>query len=231
MTKPWIIHTIVLDLDDTLYAEREFVLSGFKAASRWLEVARGIEGLGATATELFESGVRGKIFDDALRRLGFEPSEELVSELVKAYRSHAPRLTLLPDANDGLKWMKPRFRLGLLTDGYHEVQQKKIDGLGIEALFDVCILTDRLGRHCWKPSTAGFLRIMQARTEPAHGYVYIADNPRKDFIGPKALGWRTIRIRRAGGEHSKYEPSLQEAAELEISSLFELPTCLTSEGK
>jgi putative hydrolase of the HAD superfamily len=31
--------------------------------------------------------------------------------------------------------------------------------------------------------------------------VYVADNPIKDFIGPKALGWGTVRIRRKQGLH------------------------------
>ena len=54
------------------------------------------------------------------------------------------------------------------------------------------------------------------------GFVYVADNPRKDFIAPRALGWRTVRIRRRGGEHVAYGAAAAEAAEREVELLTEL---------
>ncbi len=36
----------------------------------------------------------------------------------------------------------------------------------------------------------------------ADAFIYIADNPVKDFAAPHHLGWSTVRIRRAGGLHS-----------------------------
>ena len=35
---------LVFDLDDTLYPEREFALSGFRAAGRWAAAELGVEG-------------------------------------------------------------------------------------------------------------------------------------------------------------------------------------------
>ena len=39
------------------------------------------------------------------------------------------------------------------------------------------------------------------------------DNPKKDFISPKALGWHTVRIRRAGALHAELDvaPDLEAA--------------------
>jgi putative hydrolase of the HAD superfamily len=50
--------------------------------------------------------------------------------------------------------------------------------------------------------------------------VYVADNPIKDFAGPRRLGWRTVRIRRPGGLHADL-PSGDDV-EQEIASLDEL---------
>ena len=75
----------------------------------------------------------------------------------------------------------------------------------------------------------GFLayrRVMQHFPGPAGGYVYVADNPRKDFLAPRALGWRTLRVRRPGGEHAGCTAAPQEAAEREIASLLELDELL-----
>jgi putative hydrolase of the HAD superfamily len=35
--------------------------------------------------------------------------------------------------------------------------------------------------------------------------VYVADNPAKDFVAPRALGWATVRVRRAGSLHQRVE--------------------------
>jgi putative hydrolase of the HAD superfamily len=57
---------------------------------------------------------------------------------------------------------------------------------------------------------------------PAYTYVYVGDNPAKDFVGARALGWRTIRIRRAAGEHSLVEAQPGYEADQEIADLGEL---------
>ena len=47
---------IVFDLDDTLYPERDYVLSGFKAVASWAEARLGVPSLGGF------SGLR-RLFD------------------------------------------------------------------------------------------------------------------------------------------------------------------------
>ena len=50
---------LVFDLDDTLYPERQFALSGFAAAGRWAEAELGIAGLAADMTRLLDGGHLG----------------------------------------------------------------------------------------------------------------------------------------------------------------------------
>jgi putative hydrolase of the HAD superfamily len=222
MSDRWPVHTVVLDLDDTLFAERDFVLGGFRAAGAWLEAERGIGGLAAEATRWFEEGERGKIFDCALASLGLAADATLVAGLVRAYREHRPALALCPDAAEFLAWAAPRFRLALVTDGWRDVQARKIAALGLEARIGCRVLTDALGREAWKPSPAGFERVAAELPGRADGFVYVGDNPRKDFLAPRALGWRTVRIRRAGGEHAGRAAAPAEAAEREIPLLTAL---------
>lgn len=221
-TDPWPVHTVVYDLDDTLYLESEYVLSGFAEVDRWLVATEKITGFAGRARALFAGGLRGRVFDEALRELGASPRPELVREMVAVYRGHTPKLTPLPDALSSLQWARPMLRLALLTDGYHAVQQKKLSSLGMAAHFDVVVFTDALGRENWKPSPAGFSHLMQRLPGCAEGYLYVGDNPRKDFIAPRALGWKTIRIRRPGGEHFQCQAGAAEAADCEIASLGEL---------
>ena len=225
MSEPWPIHTIVFDLDDTLYRESDFVRSGFFAADAWLRRERGIHGFLDPAQRLFAAGQRGTIFNQVLAEVGVLESDALVRTLIAVYREHEPALSLEPEAEAVLAWSENRFRLALITDGFAAVQARKIRALGLDCRIACRIITDEMGREFWKPHPAAFRRVMEALPGPADGFVYVADNPRKDFIAPRELGWRTLRLRRPGGEHSTYEASENEAAEREVASLAELPSC------
>jgi FMN phosphatase YigB (HAD superfamily) len=72
---------------------------------------------------------------------------------------------------------------------------------------------------------------------PGRDAVYIADNPLKDFSGPKQLGMKTIRFRHPLGLYSHMEPaSFEDAADFEIQDFQKLKKiltdhCFTSENK
>lgn len=222
MSEPWPIHTLVFDLDDTLFTESDYVFGGFRAADKWARRDLGLEGFWPTAENLFKAGHRGMIFNETLEQLGYPAAAEIVGRLVEVYRHHEPQITLSPDAQEALEWARTRFRLVLVSDGYLEVQQRKAVALGLEAIIPKLIFTDTWGREFWKPSPRAFEEVMRVHGGAVGGYVYVADNPRKDFVAPRALGWRTVRIRRADGEHAAYVPSPAEAADIEIRSLTEL---------
>lgn len=60
---------VVFDLDDTLYLERDFVMSGFQAVERWAEQRLGIQNFAESCRQLFERGERQRVFDRRLPNL------------------------------------------------------------------------------------------------------------------------------------------------------------------
>ena len=121
---------IVLDLDDTLYLERDYVRSGFHAVGKWIFEEVGIRGVFQDAWRLFEDGVRGNIFDRVLENHGIKDGR-LVQRLVGLYRSHEPKIKMLPDAEAFLESQR-RGSLALITDGPSESQWAKIRALKLE---------------------------------------------------------------------------------------------------
>jgi putative hydrolase of the HAD superfamily len=220
---------LVFDLDDTLYAEREFVLSGFAAVDRWLQEKRGIVGFAPEATRVFAAGKRGRIFDEVLGNLGIGDTAELVPKLVEIYRAHKPQLTLFAEARWAIERFREHFKLGLITDGYAETQRNKVAALGIGKLFDCIVFTDDLGRENWKPSPMAFRLMMNRLGVEGHECVYVGDNPVKDFLAPNELGWLTVLISRDGGEYGKAGGEMDtplHKANKTIGSLRELSECL-----
>lgn len=215
---------VVFDLDDTLFLEREFVLSGFTALDDWVKNKLGVPGFFDEAKASFEAGVRRQNINFALRALGIAEDEELIRRLVGIFREHKPRISLCSDAQEIVRYVRKSKRLGLITDGYLQTQQNKVEALGIGGLFDRIIFTDEGGRDMWKPHPASYSEMSCALGCSAMECVYVADNPQKDFIAPRALGWKTIRIIREGGEYSHLQVDSERDASHSIRSLRELLT-------
>ncbi len=217
------IRVVVFDLDDTLYPERAFAFSGFDAVAAWLRGRAACRIDPATRMrELFDSGDRSRVFDRLLADMGVEDRERLVPEMIACYRSHEPRITLHADAEEALGRWRGRFGLGLVTDGPWEVQQRKVDALGLEARLDRVILTDRWGRDFWKPHPRAFHTIETELAASGPACVYLADNAEKDFVAPRGLGWRTVHIRREGGLYADRVPPVGGEPEFEASSFGDI---------
>jgi len=208
------ITTVVFDLDDTLYDEIEYCKSGFAAVAEFLAnrpesrpssmgegEARSAEHISAVLWEQFTAGNRTKTFNAALDELGMGYDDELIGELIEVYRNHKPKISLPNDSWDVLCELSTKYTLALLTDGFLPGQQLKVQALGIEKYFECIVYTEQLGRECWKPSPAGFEKIMQTLKGKPENMAYVADNEKKDFIAPNKLGFSTIQLIRPARIH------------------------------
>ena len=213
---------IAFDLDDTLYLERDFVRSGFIAADCWVRDRFAIAGFFDAAWTVFETGRRGDIFDCALSMLNIQVGREIVGRLVDIYRDHTPSIQLTPDAEETLARLCARRRTALLTDGYKNTQARKVQALGLVGRLEHVVYTDELGRAKWKPHPEGFLAIQSEFGLPAREFVYVADNPQKDFIAPRQLGWKTVRVRRPEGQYARLCPEPLLEPDYTVTSLSEL---------
>jgi len=212
---------VVFDLDDTLYLERDYVRSGFRAVAEWVRQRWGEARFAQVAWRHFLEGVRGTIFNRALEDLGLPADPEVISETVCIYREHMPDISLLPDARECLRRLRGRFFLGVITDGPFVSQQRKTEALGLPRLVDHILYTAELGEGFGKPHPRAFEEMQRHAGVSGEACVYIADNPRKDFIAPRQLGWGTVRIVREGGIYAGVESPEGQDAEWTVSDLLE----------
>ena len=222
---------VVVDLDYTLYPEREYVLSGFRAVAQWAEtnLALPSEKGFAELKTLFDEGVRGDTFNRWLAAHGYSDD---IAPIVTVYREHTPTLTPFADAVPLLEYLHPDYKIGLVSDGYLNVQKLKWAALGLEKWFEAVVFSDEWGRAAWKPNRKPFDEVLSRLNVDAAESVYIADNPRKDFLGARNAGMKSIRVRRAGGEYSHLEPeSDQYAADMTVETFTKIDdTFLVSIG-
>lgn len=214
---------IVFDLDDTLYEELNFVRSGFQAVTRMLHERYGIDladSLPLMWEELQRNG-RGKVFDRLLETYGLLTKAN-VRRCVSAYRLHAPNIRLDDEAVRCLEALRS-YPMYIVTDGNKLVQYNKLIALGLyeHPYIRKCYITRRYGIHNEKPSPYCFREISRLEKAPPQNIVYVGDNPRKDFVGIKLLGFRTVRILKGG--HKDVRATDEYEAEHTIQTLDELP--------
>ncbi len=201
---------IVVDIDDTLYLERDYVRSGLEAVGAWAELRFGLSGISNSAWTLFRQGVRGTTLTDAFRQRGLTLNREQLAEAVAVYREHDPAIDLCPDARDFLDAAQGLAHVAIVSDGPVASQQAKVAALGLDALADPIILTESRGPKWHKPSVLAFREIEEHYEASSIECIYVGDNPLKDFTGPRSLNWSTARIRRPSGlySHLEAEPGL-----------------------
>lgn len=216
------IKTLIFDLDDTLYNERNYVFGAFAEVAKFLSYKYKLneKKLYEDIIDIFEKNGRGKIFDILCEKYKIN---ENIKTLVDVYRNSQPELKLYDDGLQILKYgKKNKFNLALITDGCSKVQWNKIKSLKLENIIDKIIVTDDLGKEYWKPHEKSYLEIIKYFNCNSGECVYIGDNPNKDFIGAKKLGLKTIRIIRAEGDHMKTFLTDEYEADFNIQSLMEV---------
>jgi len=208
------LKAVIFDLDDTLYNEKDFVHSGFKAVAKYLaKFGLDKRNLFQNMLELLNTNGRGRIFDDVLKRYDLY-SDVNVNILLYIYRYHCPDIKLSKEAIEILKFLRNKgIKTGIITDGIAAVQKNKVKSLGLNELMDLIVYTDLLGTHCWKPSQIPFqvaLNILHVLPKNA---VYIGDNPQKDFEGANKAGIRTIWYNPCSLEH-EFEQDVEKPSEI-----------------
>lgn len=181
------IKGVIFDLDDTLYNEKQYIKSGFRAVAEYL----GIREAEAELWRLFE--MKLPAIDTYLDQIG---QGEKKAEALNIYREHKPRIFLNEGAEKLICDLKARgIRVGIITDGRPSGQRNKLEALGLNHWIEDIIITDELGGEQFrKPCDIAF-RIMQRRWRiPFEQMMYVGDNIHKDFGAPKQLGmqWRLV---------------------------------------
>jgi putative hydrolase of the HAD superfamily len=138
-------------------------------------------------------------------------------------------LTLFADAAWALTHFTGSTTLGLITDGTHHVQAKKVAALSIAPHFREIIYTHALGGRAFhKPHPRSYEMMEQVLGgEPRH-FVYVGDNPAKDFVVPNARGWTSVMVHRPTHTriHSHTDVAVGGAPHHTVASLTELPALL-----
>lgn len=218
------LKAILFDLDDTLYDEYQYVVSGFRAVAAFLSQMTdlGAEEIFNRLIEDMEQHGRELVFDRVLTEIGLSNDPGTVGNLVRHYREHRPSLSFYPEAANLLRSLRPRYRLAAVTDGLPVMQRNKVEALGLEPLVDHIIYTWEIKAP--KPDPLGFVRALQLLETDAEQTMLVADHPVKDLLPGAKLGLTLVRVRT--GRESQEQDHPDAPADFTLSAVADLPAIL-----
>lgn len=220
----------VFDLDDTLYPERDYALSGYRAIEMSIADRRGHEPDGSIASLMLNALDTGSNPMDALMQSGLA-GDMTLDEAISIYRQHTPVLTLPTDSLNTLSELTSRgICCGIITEGDTSRQMAKIRALGLDRYIapDCICISQKYG--CTKEQPTMFAHFVHQFPE-ARAFAYIGDNPAKDFSTPAAMGWATICLADKGHNIHPQTPSEGKPwhpACITVSTLAEAAALLTN---
>lgn len=216
------------DLDYTLWDQDAFALSLFEdLAQEWGDRL----GCGPRRVRLALRGALDRLtlahpnlFDEALRDLGAW-SPERVAALVRRYHSHRPPAQPYPGAAELLERLTRRgLPLFLVTDGHGATQRHKVEALGLGRAFQCQVFTGDYRREFCKPSVLPFLFACGSLGVEPPECVYVGDNPRCDFQGPRQLGMTAVGV--GTGPFARLEAAPDQAPHRRIAHVRDLEEVL-----
>lgn len=158
-------------------------------------------------TLMWQLHERGEITSDFLRperfRLTLFPDRHDSEAALIAKRLDTEYLDILgsrpyvcPGAFELLDRLRGRFLIGALTNGFTDVQYKKLRSTGLDRYIQRMVISDEIGIQ--KPDTRIFRYAEQAIGASSKEIVMIGDNPVSDIKGALDAGWQAAYYDRYG---------------------------------
>lgn len=210
---------LIFDLDDTLYSEESYAVSGYKSVAKYIFSTYDVpvnESLDVLL-EALKSGHREEAFQRLLVAKALP--KKALHQCISVYRKHTPEIQLDEVAKEIL--LKYRdINKYLVTDGNKIVQGNKVKALNLDQLLKRCFITHAYGLTASKPSTYCFQKIKEIEGVDWRDLVYVGDDPRKDFVNLKPLGVTTVRV--LTGRHAQMKVPEKYDAQYQILSIDRL---------
>jgi putative hydrolase of the HAD superfamily len=212
---------VLFDLDETLYPERRFALSGFSAVAGTIAIDAGVspQKVFRALAGALRRGERATAFQQLCASLTWP--ENRVPRLVEIYRRHEPNLRLPALSVRTLTALRPDWRLAIVTNGTPSVQTAKVRALALTGLVDTVIYAFQSGSGRGKPEPEPFVDAARLLGVVPARCVFVGDDPRCDIAGARRVGMKTVRIRR--GVHAREILGAHEEADAVVDSLKSLP--------
>ncbi len=199
------IKLLIFDLDNTLYAEGDYVISGFKTVAKYVQHKFNKSYFEAyrLLLESFIRNGRGKNIETLVQK--FALGAGVVPELINVYRSHVPDIRMSEQVVELLGRLGVDHQLCLITNGWPNVQARKVEALGLENYFDLILYSQLDGLQYAKPHQKYFLEALERfNVDPSEALV-IGDDWEADIKGAMNVSIEAVHIKNVMDNDDAYK--------------------------
>jgi putative hydrolase of the HAD superfamily len=150
---------------------------------------------------------------EAFDAIGYEVNDEMIHLLSEEYITFlADHKALFDNALDILDYLKPQYSMHIITNGFEEVQIRKLRNSNLSPFFDQVITSEKVGVK--KPNPVIFEYALEITGADAHESVMIGDNFEADIIGAMEVGMQAIFCKFNGEIATRQVPTVDNLMEL-----------------
>ena len=150
--------------------------------------------------EITKEYLRFNRLNDAFTELEMHLSSDLIDKISYDYVDNLPKFNhLIEGAQELLKYLKKRYSLHLITNGFRNVQSNKLKNSGIDNFFDFVFDSESAGVK--KPNPLIFNHALDKSKSKANESVMIGDSYEADILGSLAVGMNAIHYINFGEKH------------------------------
>ncbi|GGW23916.1 YjjG family noncanonical pyrimidine nucleotidase [Arenibacter certesii] len=167
-----------IDLDDFLKAYTPINLNFWK----WYREGK-----------INQSELRYQRLKTTFDSLKFRVGDELIHTLSEQYIAHLSSYNhLFPNTIGILEYLKPKYKLHIITNGFQEVQDRKLRNANIATYFDQVINSEMAGAK--KPDPLIFQLALEKANAVPQKSIMIGDSLEADILGAKAVGLHVLHF-------------------------------------
>ena len=225
---------LFIDLDDTVYdfsaASRESFLETYEQLhyERYFDSFEHYMSIYAPYNlELWRIYGEGKITKEELNRRRYSHPLEVVgvndAQLAATFCSNALALIptkgpLEPGAIELLEYLRPKYNMYILSNGFKELQSRKMQTAGIDKYFDALILSEDIGVN--KPDSRLYEHAIHRTASKPEESIMIGDMFETDIVGAANIGMKQIYFNPKKKEGMPVTPTYMVTELLQIKDIL-----------
>ena len=149
----------------------------------------------------------------AFDTLSFPIEDAIIHRLSRDYiRYLSSYNNLINNTVDVLNYLNPRYRMHIITNGFQEIQEKKLINGGIRHYFDQVVNSEMAGVK--KPHPAIFELALERAGVAAEVSLMIGDNLEADILGAKAAGFHALHFNAHNDEPHEHCQMIHDLIEI-----------------